>query len=400
MTTTNTPADAAAAPAARSSTPARGHDGARHLFHVFASFGLGGVPIRITAVMNHFGPRYRHTIVATDGCYDATRRIAAAIPLLDPPPPAHARRRWPLALLDMRRALNEARPDLLLTYNWGALDWALANRWAPVCPHVHFESGFGPDEARRQLPRRVAYRRLALGRRTPLVVPSLTLARIATEIWRLDRRRVHHVPNGVDHARFAIARSESFRDHYLPQGERLLVGTLAPLRREKNIGRLLRAFAAVYRPERHHLVIVGDGAERPALEQEAARLGIAAATTFTGHTEDIERALAAFDLFAISSDTEQMPNALLQAMAAGLPVAGLDVGDVKHLVAPENRPHITPPGDEGAFAGALRALLADDAQRAHIGACNRARVIADYDMPRMYRAYETIFDATGGPLEL
>ena len=64
-------------------------------------------------------------------------------------------------LLAARSVLGRLRPDLLLTYNWGAIEWAIANR-LPRLPHLHMEDGFGPEERDRQLPRRVLARRLLL----------------------------------------------------------------------------------------------------------------------------------------------------------------------------------------------------------------------------------------------
>ena len=85
-----------------------------------------------------------------------------------------------------RRALRRIRPDLLVTYNWGATEWALANA-LPLVRHVHIEDGFGPEEQAGQIARRVWLRRLFL-RRATVMVPSRTLWRIATEIWRLPPR--------------------------------------------------------------------------------------------------------------------------------------------------------------------------------------------------------------------
>ena len=93
-------------------------------------------------------------------------------------------------LVAILKTLRALRPDLLLTYNWGSIEWAAVNRLWPIAPHIHLESGFGPEEANAQLPRRVIARRLALARARKIIVPSENLVRIATEIWRMDRRRV------------------------------------------------------------------------------------------------------------------------------------------------------------------------------------------------------------------
>jgi glycosyltransferase involved in cell wall biosynthesis len=361
------------------------------LLHVFASFGLGGVPIRIATMVNHFGERYRHSIIAVDRCYDCRERLDPAI-VTQYPESDDQHRALPGRVLAIRRQLRAENPDLLLTYNWGAIEWALASRFVGDCPHVHFESGFGPDEADRQLRRRVLFRRAALGGRSPVVVPSRTLLDIALGDWRLASDQVLYVPNGVDTARFAIARDESLRRTLVPESDALIVGTLAPLRAEKNIGRLLRAFMAADTPAGSRLVIFGDGRERNALESYAGELGLADSVTFAGHTDEIENALSTFDVFAMSSDTEQMPNSLLQAMAAGLPVAAVDVGDIAHLVSQENRPFVVPRSDESRLAAALTRLLGDRDTRAAIGQRNQAHVAEHYSIERMRNAYEALFE--------
>ena len=109
-------------------------------------------------------------------------------------------------------------------------------------------------------------------------------------------------------------------------------------------------------------MIVGDGAERPALQALAAELGLAERVEFAGHQADTPAFYARFDVFALSSDTEQMPLSVIEAMASGLPVVSTDVGDVRLMVAAENAPFITGL-DEDSMTGALAALVADPAAR-------------------------------------
>jgi glycosyltransferase involved in cell wall biosynthesis len=261
----------------------------------------------------------------------------------------------------------------------------------PACPHVHLESGFGPEEADGQLRRRALFRRLALARTGLVVVPSQTLVDIATRIWRLDPAKVRHIPNGVDCARFAATPDPGALPGFEKAPGELVVGTVAPLRREKNLGRLLHAFAAAARDMPTRLLILGDGAERPRLEALAAELGLADRVVLAGHVEAVDRAIGLIDVFAMSSDTEQMPNSLLQAMAAGLPVAATDVGDVKRMVATENGPYIVPRDRNEALGDAFRALLCDADARSRLGWANRERARREYGQERMFRAYESVF---------
>ena len=113
---------------------------------------------------------------------------------------------------------------------------------------------------------------------------------------------------------------------------------------------------------------------------------------FTGYLNAPEKAFGLMDIYAVSSDTEQMPNALIQAMAAARPVAGMDVGDVAHIVARENRPFIAAAGSDEAFQSCLNRLASDVALRTQAGTANLARVRAEFDQDRMFEVYRTLFD--------
>jgi glycosyltransferase involved in cell wall biosynthesis len=267
------------------------------------------------------------------------------------------------------------------------MDWALANR-ATRLPHLHMEDGFGPEERDRQLPRRAWARRLLL-RHSDVMLPSQTLLRIARDIWRLPAPRLRFIPNGIDTARFAGA-APIDRARLDALGHGPVIGTIAALRAEKNLPRLLDAFAHLRASAPARLVIVGDGAARPALEREAQARGIAASVLFAGHSAEPERWMASFDIFALSSDTEQMPLSVLEAMAAGLPVVATDVGDVRQMVSAENQPLIVP-RDAGAMAAALAA-----ARGLGAGAANRARAVAAFDQAGMFARYREVLGLPSG----
>ena len=346
------------------------------LLHVFPSFAVGGAQVRFAALANRFGPRWRHAVVALDGDTACAARLApeAACALL----PAPARGVAPA--LRMLRAL---RPAVLVTSNWGSLDWVIAAHAQPRVAHLHAEDGFGPEERSGQLRRRVWARRLLL-RRSLTVLPSATLWRLAREVWGLPAACLRLIPNGVDLARFHPGAA-------MP-GDAPLIGTAAALRPEKNLARLLRATALLRDqgvPLR--LAIMGEGPEQARLEAQAEALGLADCTRFLGHVADPAAALRELDVFALSSDTEQMPFAVLEAMASGLPVASTDVGDVRDMLAPQNAPHLASL-DDHALADALRPLLLQPALRQAIGQANRARAEQVFAQEAMFQAHAALLD--------
>jgi glycosyltransferase involved in cell wall biosynthesis len=123
-----------------------------------------------------------------------------------------------------------------------------------------------------------------------------------------------------------------------------------------------------------HGCLVGGGPLERALREQAAAAGLGDRVRFTGPVTDTAPCYATFTVFALSSRTEQMPIALLEAMACGLPVVATDVGDVRAVLPPSGAAHVVPREDPAALAAALRPLLADAALRARLGADNRRTV--------------------------
>jgi glycosyltransferase involved in cell wall biosynthesis len=362
------------------------------VLHVFPSFGYGGAQMRTVELMNSVLAEASHLVVALDRNFDAAELVRPEVAFM--PLTVEVRPSGGLDLGNLQRCrqlLAAYRPALLLTYNWGTIEAALANRFRPLCPHVHFEDGFGPEEAGgRQLRRRVWGRRLALSGQSRIVLPSRTLERIARELWRFGPGRVAYIPNGIDCARFATPQTAPLPD-LRRRPEELLIATLGSLRPEKNFGRLIRLVAALRDDLTVRLVIAGDGPERAALEHRAEASGIAHLVTFTGQLDAPEALLAAADVFALSSDTEQMPYCLIEAMAAGLPVIATDVGDVRAMLPALQQPFAAWPDQEEALLVALDELLRDPDLRRELGAANQAHVRALFERSVMLERYRDLF---------
>ena len=350
------------------------------LLHIFHSFGAGGSQTRLVRLIDHFGARFRHAVVALDNNYSSLSRVTARSQVTPfPVAPVHG------TLAKWRRyseVLGRLRPHRLVTHNWGTMDWGIANMSAGM-RHVHIEDGFGPDEVVRQKRRRVATRNMVL-RRSAIVVPSMTLVTIAERIWKLPRKRIHYVPNGVDCARFAPSGGER------KSNAAFVIGTVAALRPEKRIDRLIGAFAAARFEMPSRLVIVGDGPERKKLESLAGELGLGARVMFVGQQLDTAPFYKTFDVFALSSDTEQMPYTIIEAMASGCSIAATDVGDIRKMVSAGNMEFVVPKA-ENDMANALGKLASDSALRHSLGLANRGKACLEYDESLMFDAFGELF---------
>ena len=133
--------------------------------------------------------------------------------------------------------------------------------------------------------------------------------------------------------------------------------SIGRLEHPKDYPRLLQAFAAAGRPE-FRLAIVGTGPDRIMLEAEAERLGLSGRVQFLGVRNDVPQLLAAADGFAFASHNEGLPNVIMEALAAELPVVATAVGGVPELVRDGDTGWLVPPQDEGAFARALALVAA------------------------------------------
>ncbi|ANI76863.1 MULTISPECIES: glycosyltransferase [Sphingobium] len=359
------------------------------LLHVHGSFSLGGKEARAVRLMNLWGDRAQHMIVsAAPQSMGARAAIDPSVAVSFPEPPALTGRPGPLRFRALGRFL--AGFDLILTYNWGAMDAVMAHRFCSpflrMPPLIHHEDGFNIEEAERLKAERNLYRRLALQRARAVVVPSIRLDGIARTVWKQPASKVHLIRNGIDVARYARPVAADAIPGLLRSPGKLLVGTLAGLRPVKNIPRLIRSVAP--HRDRLQLVIIGDGPERDSILAEADRHGLDD-ICMPGFLTQPWRFMGALDIFALSSDSEQFPISLVEAMAAGLPIASMDVGDVIQMIAPENQSFIVP--DEASLSHALGNLAANPELRARLGKANRHRAQRDFDEAAMVDAYASLY---------
>ena len=368
-----------------------------NILHLHSTFSLGGKEARAVRLMNAFGERARHTIVSSmEGQYGAQRAIAAGVDyeIAQNPPPltgAPSVTRYEAIAAYMRRF------DLVLTYNWGAIDGAMARRVSPkgVPPLIHHEDGFNADEADGLKPQRNYYRRFALTKAAALVVPSETLEEIALKTWKQPRERVHRISNGIDTALYAKKPKFNAIPGFKRKPGEVVIGTLAGLREVKDLPMLVRAVGGL--STRVRLVIVGEGPERQAILDTAERMGMLEQLVMPGFLPRPHEFIGLFDIMALSSKSEQFPICVIEGMAAGLPIVSTPVGDVLRMVAPENRGYIENRAQEVPLRDALEALAKSVPEgRVWLGEKNRAKAVAEYDEATMVARYAALYGGAIG----
>ncbi len=364
------------------------------ILHLHSSFNLGGQESRTVRLMNHFGDQAEHTVLsAVPGAFGAADAIDKRIRVSFPKDAAPSLAGMPGMGRYRRLAKYMKKFHLVLSYNWGAMDGVMARtllgQSMGLPPLIHHEDGFNHDEIERLKSRRNWFRTIALQRSNALVVPSKTLEQIARTAWHQPLEKICRFPNGIDTEHFnRRPQRGSFPGFQKRDGE-IVVGTIAGLRTIKNLPRLVRTVAAAGPNVR--LAIAGEGPERGAIMAEAERLGIADRVMMPGFLRDPARYIRLFDIFALSSDSEQYPISLVEAMTSALPAVSTDVGDVRNIVARENLPYIVPRQDEDALADAIRTLAADAGLRASIGEANRFVACSQYDEATMFARYRQLY---------
>jgi glycosyltransferase involved in cell wall biosynthesis len=189
------------------------------------------------------------------------------------------------------------------------------------------------------------------------------------------------IPNGIDVQRFWRPEvRQQWRQANGFRSDDLLVVSVGRLEPQKNPVALANAIARV---PNAHLLFVGQGKLRPKLSgrERVHLLGVRA---------DIPEVLASADVFALASHWEGLPLAVMEAMAAGLPVAATRVGCIPEVVEDGRTGFLIPPGDEVELASVLNRLATDASLRNQMGAAGRARSMS-FDVQTMVAAYESLF---------
>jgi glycosyltransferase involved in cell wall biosynthesis len=362
------------------------------ILHVMPSFGLGGMEKVICAMVNHTHDRYRHAILSLDGNEQAFQWIRSSdIDRVQ----FHKDKDFSRFLADLYRSIKKSSPDLLMTYNWGATDAIWLGRLAGIKNIIHHEHGFSIEEARmtawkRDLCRFVVYRMASM-----LVTVSSQLNHAFQRKYWLRDAYIHMIPNGIDSDYYSPndrVRQDVRQELKLDENNFVIVfsGRLDPV---KNFELLLEIFQHVHDSDSTmKLLIVGDGPERPAIEQLSLQKHLHHDVIMVGQKLEVLPYLRAGDVFILTSLTEQMPLTILEAMSVGLPVVASDVGEIHNVIDDGEDGFLRNIHDgwEG-FASALLRLK-DPSARRTMSQAARTKIVTTFRETMMVQRYQTLLD--------
>ncbi len=214
--------------------------------------------------------------------------------------------------------------------------------------------------------------------------------------WR--RIDTEIIPNGVTVPEpFTHADRATARERLGLSDRNVVIGIVAQLRPEKAHDVLLRAVAQLPEtPRPVQLVVIGDGDRAADLHKLTAELGIADRVVFAGLRRDAPALLPALDISCLCSLHEASPLALIESMAAGLPVVATATGGIPDLVSHGVEGELVPVGDVAALAGSLERLARDPDLRARLGRAGRARVEHEHTITSTAARYQQLFRSLAG----
>ena len=363
-----------------------------NILHTEASKGWGGQELRVLAELQGFAARGCRTRLLAPG--DAQILQAARDRGIACEPFPFDR---PLSFQGLRqihrlcRRLRDDPADVIVTHSshdsWQIGLARLFMRPAPAVVRTrHVSAPITDNFASRWLYRRSADRIAATGE---------TIRRHILTVTGADPDNVEAVPTGVDSKRFDPDRypdkTAVRRNLGLPENGRL-IGIAATLRTWKGHQELLTAFERLQanHPDLH-LIIAGDGPQRPRIETRKAAMQGGERTHILGHREDIPAILAALDIFALPSrSNEGVPQAILQAMAMGLPIVTTDAGSIAEAVQHEHNGLIVEKRNADNLEAGLSRVLEDRDLAARLGRNARADALAHHGVDAMLDRMERL----------
>jgi glycosyltransferase involved in cell wall biosynthesis len=369
-----------------------------HVAHVVDCFGAGGIATGVLELIRATQDQVDHSIISLVDDLRLLARLPSA-------PPAYVIRPGCTRLLGFTTRLawlvRRKRINILHCNNHFAwLDSGLAARLTGC---ICVQTFHGVEKPLTDMPRDIRIKcRLAARLTATVTAVSDASQHMVCTLGGLSEHAVKVIPNGVDLGRFrpsplGAPDQRAVRQEVGVGLETLLAVHVAGLRPIKDQATLLRAWGLVVKTYRRDslpaplLLIAGEGECRTELQGLACQLGITDCVRFLGHRHDLDTLLPGCDLFLLSSLSEGMSFAILEAMAAGLPVVATRVGGNGELVEDGASGLLVPARDPAALAGAVLRLLGDPGERRRMA--SRGRQIAEqrYDQARSAERYVELY---------
>lgn len=307
------------------------------------------------------------------------------------------------AFARLQRLMREERFDILHAHLMYATIWGVpAARFAgvPCVATLHVPPSTEPPWSRQRIRERLMCGLLNRSNATVIAV-SAALRDRHLRRGLLDARRLIVVQNGIDAERCPTANAEAAaalgRAFSLPAGARVIIATAVLREPRKGVHVLLDAFPRVLSAcPTAQLIVVGDGPLKPALQAQSQRLGVERAVHWAGTRNDVASLLAGADLFVHAALDDPFPTAVLEAMAAALPVVATTVDGIPEMITSAVSGRLVPPADSAALSAAIAELLTNPETRSALGAAARRVALERFSTQVWARTLRDVYDRAVG----
>ena len=365
--------------------------------HVMYRFDVGGLENGIVNLINHMPcDAYRHVVISLTDMTDFRKRIVrddVEFVALEKPP-GHALWIYPRIF----RLFRKLRPDIVHSRNLGALE-VVVPAWAAGVPvRIHGEHGRDGRDLDGSSKKYQWLRRIYRPFVTYYIALSRDLEHYLIDVVGMRQAKVQHIYNGVDAQRFhPVEGRQQIIGCPFADPAFWLVGTVGRMQTIKDQTTLVRAFmrALGIAPELKEclrLVMIGDGALKATAQALLEQGGCAALAWLPGERDDVPAILRGLDCFVLPSLSEGISNAILEAMASGLPVIATDVGGNGELVEAGRNGELVPVGGVEAMAQSIVAYARDRKRARRAGQAGREAVERQFSLATMVQQYQGLYD--------
>jgi glycosyltransferase involved in cell wall biosynthesis len=307
-------------------------------------------------------------------------------------------KRWkvdPLAWWRLKTHIGQLQPDIVHTWLFAANSYG---RQAAISAGVqHIVAGERCVDPWKT-PLHFAVDR-ALAKKTDRIVTNSSGVVDFYARHGLPAEKFTVIPNGIAAAEpeCSVTREELLCELKLPAGARLIgaVGRLWPQKRVKDLIWAVDLLKSTR--DDAHLIVVGDGPQRWRLERYRDQNQIPERVHFLGERNDVPRLMPHFDCLWLASEYEGQSNAVLEAMAAGVPVIATDIPGNRDLVVPDETGYLVPLGDRFEFTRRTHWLLEDESLRSRLGDAGRERVRSEFTVERMIARHAGLYRELAAP---
>lgn len=297
----------------------------------------------------------------------------------------------PRVLWRLRRDWRTFRPALVQTFLFHANILGRLAAWSASVPHVI--SGIRVADRRSRIYSRIDRWTNRFVDRNVCV--SRGVADYCEQECGFDPTKTVVIPNGVDARLFAQATPFDWKQLGLP-AEAAIVLSIGRLEEQKGIDDLLTAFSTTAAMIPHaYLVLVGDGPDRAKLEACSVSLGLSGRVRFLGRRTDVPQLLAGANLFVLASRWEGMPNVVLEAMAAGLPVVSTRVEGTTELIAEGETGWLVPADNPSSLSDRMTDVLSHPERAQAVGFAAQNSVQSQFTTEAMVARYVSLYRQLG-----